>query len=83
MMKQYRRNPKGFAFIRQENLKIPNTSLSFKFKECVHYVSSSMICKNKDFIKKASYKGLTIAALPIGLALYGFVMYNTRGLMKS
>lgn len=82
MLKQYRRNPKGWCFYRIENMKIPNTSLGFKFKECVHYISSSMICKNKRFIKKTPCKVLTVAAIPLGLALYGFVMYNTRGLMK-
>ena len=63
---------------RLENLKIPETSLKYKFKECIHYVSSSIMCKNKEFILKSPYKGLTLAAIPFGLALYIYVMLKTK-----
>lgn len=78
MLKQYRKNPKGWCFFRLENLKIPGTSLKYKFKECVHYISSSIMCKNKEFILKSPYKGLTLAAIPFGLALYIYVMLKTK-----
>ena len=78
MLKQYRRNPNGWCFFRLENLKIPETSLKYKFKECIHYVSSSIMCKNKEFILKSPYKGLTLAAIPFGLALYIYVMLKTK-----
>ena len=47
MLRQYKNNPRGWCFFRIENLKIPNTSLKYKFKECVHYVSSSLIINDK------------------------------------
>ena len=78
MLKQYRRNPKGFAFIRIDNMKNPNASLNFKFKECIHYVSSSFISKNKNYLKESPCKILTILAIPLGYVLYRHIMKNAR-----
>ena len=78
MLKQYRRNPKGFAFIRIDNMKNPNASLNFKFKECIHYVSSNFISKNKNYLKESPCKILTILAIPVGYVLYRYIMKNTR-----
>ena len=78
MLKQYRRNPKGFAFIRIDNMKNPKASLNFKFKECIHYVSSNFISKNKNYLKESPCKILTILAIPVGYVLYRYIMKNTR-----
>ena len=77
MFKQYRRNPKGFAFIRIENMKNPRMSVKSKFKESIHYVSSSMISKNSKFIKESPEKVLTILAIPLGILLYRYIMIKT------
>ena len=78
MLKQYKRNPKGFAFIRVDNMKNPKASLNFKFKECIHYVSSSFISKNKNYLKESPCKILTILAIPLGYVLYRHIMKNAR-----
>lgn len=77
MLKQYRKNSKGFAFYRKENMKNPYASLKFKFKECIHYVSSSLISKNWKFIKESPCKLLTIIAIPAGFILYSYIVRNT------
>lgn len=77
MLKQYRRNPKGFAFYRKENMKNPYASSKFKFKECIHYVSSSLISKNWQFIKESPCKLLTIFAIPVGFILYRYIVRKT------
>ena len=76
MFSQYLKNPKGFAFYRIENMKNSRATLSFKFKENIHYVSSSLISKNKTFIKESPCKGLTILSLPFGYLLYKFIIYK-------
>ncbi|MEG1311460.1 MAG: glycosyltransferase family 2 protein [Romboutsia sp.] len=78
MLRQYRKNPKGFAFIRLENLKNPKSKLSFKFKECVHYVSSSIMARDKKFLSKTPLKIMTIIAMPIGIILYTYIMKKTK-----
>ena len=77
MLKQYRKNPKGFAFIRIEDMKNPKADLKFKFKSCVHYVSSNLISNNKNFVKESPCKLLTIVAMPMGYALYKHIIKNT------
>lgn len=78
MFKQYRRNPKGFAFIRIENMKNPRISSINKFKECIHYVSSSIISKNKKFLKDVPCKLRTILAVPFGTVLYFYILNKTK-----
>lgn len=78
MLKQYRNNPKGFAFYRLENMKNPNASLKYKFKECIHYVSSSFIAKDKTFIIKSNQKILTLLAIPIGIVLYIYIIKSAK-----
>ena len=80
MFKQYRKNPKGFAFIRIENMKNKRLSLRNKFKECIHYVSSSIISKNSLFLKDVPYKTLTLLAIPFGVLLYFYILKKTPDL---
>ena len=49
MFKQYLRNPKGFAFIRKADME-KATDPKELFRCAVHYVSSSVISKNKNFM---------------------------------
>ena len=80
MFKQYRRNPKGFAFIRIENMKNPRISSKNKFKECIHYVSSGILSKDKRFLKKTPNKVMTVLAIPFGIALYLYILKKTPDL---
>lgn len=77
MFKQYRRNPKGFSFLRIHNLNNPKAKFIFKFKECIHYVSSSIMAKNKKFLKESPEKLLTIMAIPLGISLYLYIIMKT------
>ena len=68
MYRQYMRNPKGFAFWRKEQMK-HSINIKQKFKACIHYVSSSLISKNKYFIKESPCKVITFLSIPFGVAL--------------
>ena len=76
MLRQYKNNPRGWCFFRLENLKIPNTSFKYKFKECIHYCSSSIMCKEYNLITKNPYKVLTILAVPFGIVLYTYINFK-------
>ena len=54
-------------------MKNPKASLKYKFKENIHYVSSSIISKDKNFIKKSPSKILTLLAIPFGFLLYIYI----------
>ncbi|WP_242241770.1 glycosyltransferase family 2 protein [Bacillus cereus group sp. BfR-BA-01309] len=78
MLSQYRKNPKGFAFYRKELMKLPFANRLFKYRQAVHYVSSSFIGKNKKFIKESPCKVLTLCAVPFGIILYSYITLKTR-----
>lgn len=75
MLRQYLKNPNGFAFVRKENMKYIK-STKRNFIDCIHYVSSSMIAKNRHFIKESPKKLLTILAVPFGVALTIYIRYK-------
>ncbi|KWU54358.1 glycosyltransferase [Bacillus mycoides] len=78
MLNQYRKNPRGFAFYRKELMKLPFTNRVFKYRQAVHYVSSSFIAKNKRFMQESPCKGLTICALPLGVILYSYITMKIK-----
>lgn len=77
MYRQYVRNPRGFAFWRKEQMR---HSINFKqkFKACIHYVSSSIMCKNKKFISESPCKITTFIAIPFGIVLYFFIKRKSK-----
>lgn len=76
---QYRNSPKSFAETRKLYLSFPDTSLRFRMRQCIHYVSSSMIGRNRYFLKESPARLLTVLALPFGLVLTAWIYYKTRG----
>lgn len=78
MLRQYRKNPKGFAFYRKELMKLPFANSKFKFRQAIHYVSSCLLDKNLKFIKEAPNKTLTTIAVPLGIMLFLFIKTKTR-----
>lgn len=78
MLSQYRNNPRGWCFFRVENLKIPNTSFKFKFKESVHYVSSSLMIKDNNLFEMTPYKPLAVVAFPFGYLLKTYIVAKTN-----
>lgn len=80
MLKQYVRNPKGFAFYRKELMKLPFASIAFKYRQAIHYVSSSIISKNSNWLKEVPAKALTLLALMPGVLLYGYIAMKTKGI---
>ena len=78
MWKQYRNSPRSFAETRKLYLSFPNTGLKFRFRQCIHYVSSSILSRNGRFLAESPAKGMTLLAIPFGLALAMVVCVKTR-----
>ncbi|RKQ33502.1 glycosyltransferase family 2 protein [Oceanobacillus halophilus] len=78
MLKQYRRNPLGFSFYRKELMKLPFTSVSFRYRQAIHYVSTSLLSKNRTFLIETPSKLITVLAFPLGFLLYLYVSSKTR-----
>lgn len=77
MYRQYWNNPRGFAFYRKTEMLLA-PSLKRRFISCIHYVSSSIISRDKRFLSNSPQKVLTIFALPAGLCLYMYIRHNVK-----
>lgn len=78
IFRQYYNSPNSFAQTRRLYLSFPGTSLAFRFKQCIHYVSSSILAKDCHFLATSPEKLLTIAAAPFGLLLSLYTAYKAK-----
>lgn len=76
MLRQYRNNPKGFAFWRKIRMIYPDSKKRMVV-DCIHYVSSSLLAKNNKFIKESPKKFLTVLSLPAGFMLMQYIKHKT------
>ena len=65
--RQYVSSPRGFAWLRKQRMKLPSGSILRACMECVHYVSSSLISRNRHFLRESPRKVLTALAVPFGI----------------
>lgn len=80
MYRQYLKNPKGFAFYRKVAMQY-QPKLKRRFVECIHYVSSSLLAKNKKFLKESPKKGMTVLAIPFGIVLVCYIKSKSKDYM--
>lgn len=77
MFRQYYNNPRGFAFIRKQGMVLSKSPVK-RFKDAVHYVSSSLLSRNSRFFAESPRKAMTVLALPLGLALCAIVLFKNK-----
>ncbi|MFI3266539.1 MAG: glycosyltransferase family 2 protein [Rikenellaceae bacterium] len=77
MYRQYWNNPRGFAYMRKQDM-VYYKSLKQKLRACVHYVSSSIISGNKRFINESPMPFLTILSVVPGWFLYLHIRSKVR-----
>jgi glycosyltransferase involved in cell wall biosynthesis len=76
MINQYKKNPRGFSFFRKVAM-AHAPSWKGRIREAIHYVSSSLISRNKSFLRESPRKWVTLLAIPFGVMLY-FYIQNTN-----
>lgn len=77
--KQYVRSPRSYAKYRINEMTLKHGNpLKNKFRLCVHYVSSCILCKDKDWLRNSPLKLLTLVAAPLGALLTIVVKYKNR-----
>ena len=77
IIKQYRRHPKGFQHARLLTLK-HSKYIKVKFRNATHLIAHSLQLKDWKVLSKTPNLGLTLAALPAGIALYFYVLYINK-----
>lgn len=77
MFRQYVLNPRGFAFLRKEGMRYQPARRRC-FMEAVHYVSASLLARNPRFLRESPRPFLTLAAIPLGVALMCLILVKNR-----
>ena len=76
IMRQYRKNPRGFAYTKIHKIKT-SKSFSEKFKSAVHLVSSAIFTRDFKLLSKSENLFLIFLALPFGLLLNLYIRSKT------
>lgn len=78
IFKQYINSPRSFAKLRLLEMTLKRNNLKNKFRSAVHYISSCLIAKDKNWFKQSTNKPLTLLAIPLGILLYFYIKFKTR-----
>ena len=79
MLWQYYNSPNSFAEIRLLYLSFENAPLMFKIKHGIHYCSSCILAKRKNFIRCCPNPALVTMCLPFGYVLSRYVKLKNKG----
>jgi glycosyltransferase involved in cell wall biosynthesis len=74
--RQYRKNPRGFAFNRISKIKL-SKNFKTKFKNSIHLISCAFFSKDITLLKQTKKPFLLLLALPFGLFLNLYIRYKT------
>lgn len=77
MVRQYARNPRGFAFWRTVKMQYPESTKRLVM-DCIHYCSSSILSCNGQYIKESPKKLLTVLCTPLGAVLAAVIKWKVR-----
>ena len=72
MLRQYLKNPRGFAFWRTVQMQYPESRKRL-IMDCIHYCSSSQLAGNRHYIRESPRKLLTVLCTPVGWALTAYI----------
>lgn len=75
---QYLNSPKSFAELRRLIMSLPRVPFSYLYKTAIHYVSSSILAKDKHFIRESPKKFLTALAIPFGWLLTQYIKRRAK-----
>lgn len=78
IFRQYYNSPRSFAETRRLYLSFRNAGVGFRFKQCIHYVSSSILARDMHFVKTSPAKLMTVAAIPFGFLLSRVIIYKSK-----
>ena len=72
MLRQYLKNPRGFAFWRTVQMRYPESARRL-LMSCIHYCSSSQLAHDRAYLKNSPRKLLTILCAPAGRVLTWYI----------
>ena len=76
-IKQYRTCAKGFAFFRNEMIRI-STDRKYIIKQTIHYIAESLLAKNRRWLRESSNKPYAALCFPAGITLFLYLKHTNR-----
>jgi len=76
--RQYHNSPNSYAEYRRLEMRMKHNDMRNKFRLAIHYVSSCLLAKDKDWFTNSPEKILTFLAAPVGLGLYLYIIWKNR-----
>lgn len=76
--RQYLDSPRSFAKARRLEMRLKHNTRLNKARSAVHYVAECLIAHDGAWLKRSPMKLLTVAAAPIGMALYFYILWKNR-----
>lgn len=76
IFKQYLNSPRSFAKTRLLEMSLIHSNCYYRFRSAIHYISSCIISKDRKWYKNTPCKGMTLAAVPLGILLYFYIRYK-------
>jgi len=82
LFNQYKQSPKSYAHYRLAKMKF---ALNYKerFRNAIHYVSSSLFAKDINFLSKTDNKATVLLAFPFGIALWFYILTSTKKAIRK
>ena len=76
--RQYVNSARSFAKLRLLEMSLKHNTWGNKMRVCIHYISSCLLSKDSEWLKKSPLKILTFLMAPAGLCLYLLVLWKNR-----
>ncbi len=77
LFNQYKQSPKSYAHYRLAKMKFA-LNYQERFRNAIHYVSSSLFAKDYKMFDKTPYKATVLLAFPFGIALNLYIQFSTQ-----
>lgn len=76
IFRQYMNSPRSFAKLRLLTMQLKRSPWSYRLRANIHYVSSCIIAKDREWLKKSPCKGMTLCMAPLGWLLSIYIRYK-------
>ena len=75
---QYVNSARSFAKLRLLEMSLKHNTLRNKMRVCIHYISSCLLSKDGEWLKKSPLKVMTLLLFPVGFTLYLLVLWKNK-----
>ena len=76
--RQYLDSPRSFAKMRRLEMNLEHSTPLNRFRCAVHYVSESLIARNRHWLKESPRKGLSLLAAVPGILLFLYIRLSNK-----